>query len=175
MHRLQKWGWNITSGRTRWWCTCHHRLLGRLRIGQYPTGFVSIPVHTDLTRVSIRRVCIYHSVAAGSGGVLIFLVWRGRGRRGARWRYMLWHGLCRNRCREGRKHGHVAFATVRPHGGCRDIHSRCSGLRTHSCLLILDASATLAFLNGLKSSLTCTGDPFLRIRVPKNGLGVVGV
>ena len=40
--------------------------------------------------------------------------------------------------------------------------------------LILDASATLAFLNGLKSSLTCTGAPFLITRVPKNGLGVAG-
>ena len=39
--------------------------------------------------------------------------------------------------------------------------------------LIADASATLLYLNGLKSSLTCTGC-FLSGRAPKNGFGVAG-
>lgn len=34
-----------------------------------------------------------------------------------------------------------------------------------------DASETFAYLNGLKSSLICTGVPFLIGRVPKYGLG----
>lgn len=37
------------------------------------------------------------------------------------------------------------------------------------------ASTTLLCLNGLKSSLICTGELFLIVLVPKNGLGVGGV
>jgi hypothetical protein len=37
--------------------------------------------------------------------------------------------------------------------------------------VMCEASATLWYLKGLKSSLMCSGTPFFGARVPKNGLG----
>ena len=66
---------------------------------------------------------------------------------------------------------HVSLATVWPWRSFNTISMNSDGSHCH--VLIVLASATLLFLNGLKSSLTLTTDFFSGL-LPKNGLGVLG-
>lgn len=64
-------------------------------------------------------------------------------------------------------------ATSRLHGAKMNI-SNTSSTNRNRCLPTADASATLLYLNGLKSSFTLTGGFFLIIWVPKKGFGCRG-
>jgi hypothetical protein len=108
----------------------------------------------------------------------VLFVWRRRGRRGyardnARhdWRMRLGGG-------DGREHGGKSFARILPHRCCKTriiigpAHCKVSCRYSQTA----EASETLAYRNGLKSSLRCTGAPFFGgIRAPKNGFGGVAL
>jgi len=150
---------------------------------------------TYLSRVAIWRIGIHVTTR---GGLLVLLI-RGRGhRRGLRRRHV--RRLLLRLQRHRREHLHVPLALARPDSVCSaNSTTRAANLRKQQiCIrgekgttrcpgavrketkqkkanhaLTADASATLLYLNGLKSSLICTSC-FLSIRVPKNGFGVAG-
>ena len=86
--------------------------------------------------------------------------------------------MLRRRMLAGREHLRVSLAAIGPQSSCCPEVSQ-QGTDTQDPVQLhaptCDASATLLCLNGLKSSLTCTGVLFLMTRVPKKGLGVAGV
>ena len=130
---------------------------------------------TDLARITIRRVRIdVPRACSGLCGlcsrIRIFLESR-------RWhrRWRAWMGHVRGllglgRCRHGREHGDVTFPAEWPLRRWRGA-VKIGLLSTPRNAPICAASTTLLYLNGLKSSLMCTGGVFFNGRVPKNGLG----
>lgn len=130
---------------------------------------------TDLAGITIGRIRVDVTRArcglSGLGsGVRIFLECRRRHRRWRPWMRHVGGLLGLGRALQRREHGDVTLPVVGPLRRWRGaINTGSAPARRYAP--ICAASTTLANLNGLKSSLMCTGGVFFNGRVPKKGLG----